>query len=83
MKAIEYIAEILPDGHLSVPDSVIKKFNLKSRSKLRISIFPIKNDSKALARFCGKWQEDRRADDIIKDIYKSRSQNSRSGRIKF
>jgi hypothetical protein len=41
MEIYEYIAEILPDGHLSIPDAILKKLNLKSYSKLRISILPI------------------------------------------
>lgn len=83
METFEYIAEILPDGHLSVPDAIIKSLNLKSHSKLRISILPIETEKKNLTRFCGKWQDDRGANKIIEDIYKSRSKNNRSERIKL
>ena len=83
METIEYIAEVLPDGNLSVPDAIIKKLNLKSHSKLRISILPLETSKKGMSRFCGKWQDDREAEKIIEDIYKSRNQNTRSERIKL
>ncbi len=83
METFEYIAEILPDGHLAIPEAIIKKLNLKSHSKLRISILPIETTKKGLTRFSGKWQDDRDADKIVKDIYKSRNKNTRSERIKL
>ena len=36
MKAYEYYAEILPDGHLSLPDDLRAK--LKSDSKVRVML---------------------------------------------
>jgi len=36
MKAYEYYAEILPDGHLSVPDHLREK--LKQDSKVRVML---------------------------------------------
>ncbi len=36
MKAYEYYAEILPDGHLSIPDDLREK--LKSDSKVRVML---------------------------------------------
>lgn len=83
LETFEYIAEILPDGHLSIPKAIIKKLNLKSHSKLRISILPIETSKKGLARFSGKWQDDREADKIVEDIYKSRSNNTRSESTKL
>jgi len=83
LETFEYIAEILPDGHLSIPEFITKKLKLKSHSKLRISIFPIVPKKKNLSRFCGIWQDDRDADEIIKDIYDSRSKNTRSERVKL
>ena len=83
METFEYIAEILPDGHLSIPEAIIKKLDLKSHSKLRISILPIVTKKKGLTRFSGKWQDDQEANKIVEDIYKSRSNNTRSERIKL
>lgn len=36
MKAYEYLAEILPDGHLSVPENLIGK--LFGESKIRVML---------------------------------------------
>ena len=83
METFEYIAEILPDGHLPIPEVIIKKLKLKSHSKLHISIFPIETKKKGLLRFSGKWQDDRDADTIVEDIYESRSKNKRSERVKL
>lgn len=83
MKTIEYIAEVLPDGHLSIPEAIIKKLNLKAHTRLRILIFPAGDEKKGLIRFCGKWQDNREADDIVTDIYQARRKNIRSERAKL
>ena len=83
METYEYIAEMLPDGHLSIPESIIKGLKLKSHSKLRISILPVDVKKKNLTRFFGKWQDDRDANEIVKDIYESRAKNMRSERVKL
>ena len=36
MKAYEYYAEVLPDGHLSLPDALKEK--LKADSKIRVML---------------------------------------------
>jgi hypothetical protein len=36
--AIEYVTSVLPDGHIVVPTEVIKRFNLKTVSKMRVII---------------------------------------------
>jgi len=83
LKNLEYIAEILPDGHLSIPEAISKKLNLKSHTKYRISILPIDTKKKSLGRFSGKWQDERDAEEIIKDVYQSRNKNTRSESIKL
>jgi len=83
LETFEYIAEILPDGHLSIPKTVIKKFNLKSHTKLHISILLIESKKKDLTNFCGKWNNDREAKKIVEDIYKFRDKNTRSEIIKL
>lgn len=57
-----------------------KKMKTKTNATHRVvSIKP--NESKNnLSRFCGKWKDDREADDIIADIYKDRTENNCSGR---
>ena len=81
MEIFEYFTEIRPDGYLAVPEDVIKKINLKSHSKLRISILPIETKKKGLICFSGKWQEDRDAKEIVEDLYNSRNKNTRSQSI--
>jgi len=38
MRAYEYLAEILPDGHLSIPDDL--KDKLTGESKIRVMLLP-------------------------------------------
>lgn len=38
MKAEEYIAEVMPDGHLSLPESIAKILRLAPRNKVRVII---------------------------------------------
>jgi excisionase family DNA binding protein len=40
-----------------------------------------KRKKKELAYFCGKWQDERDADDIVAEIYADRLNNTRSERI--
>lgn len=37
-KSVEYLAELLPDGHLSLPDDIRKKLKRMSAKKVRVSI---------------------------------------------
>ena len=82
MEKIEYIAEVLPDGHLSLPENIIKKLKLKAHSKLRVQIQPQEKSKRGLARFCGQWQDDN-VEDIVADIYDSRDKNARSENVKL
>ena len=38
MKVVEYIGEVLPDGHLSLPDEIQKELGLSPHSSVRITI---------------------------------------------
>ena len=38
MKVIEYIGEVLPDGHLSLPDEIQKKLGLSPHSSVKVTI---------------------------------------------
>ncbi len=73
----EYIAKVLPDGHLSLPQKLASRLGLKVNSKIRILIIP-DNEIDGLTRFCGKWQDESEAEDIISEIYSGREQNTRS-----
>ena len=43
MKAYEYLAEILPDGHLSIPENL--KDKLSGESKVRVMLLLEEEDS--------------------------------------
>jgi len=47
------------------------------------SLKSIDRKRKDLTYFSGKWQDNRTADEIIKDIYDSRRSNTRSERVKL
>ncbi len=55
LKTEEYIAEVMPDGHLSLPEKVAERLNLKLQSRVRVIIkkseenFSDKAKRKALA----------------------------------
>ena len=38
MKVIEYIGEVLPDGHLSLPDEIQKELGLSPHSSVKVTI---------------------------------------------
>ncbi len=38
MKTEEYIAEVMPDGHLSLPEKVVKGLGLEPYAKVRVII---------------------------------------------
>jgi hypothetical protein len=38
LKTEEYIAEVMPDGHLSLPETVTKELDLKPHAKVRVTI---------------------------------------------
>ena len=81
MKAITCNAELTPDGQLILPPEVVKQLNVKRKAKRRIIIFNEKESKKSLSEFCGKWQDQRDADEIISEIYADREKNCRSDRF--
>ena len=83
MEKIEYIAEVLPDGHLTLPENIIKQLKLKTHSKLRVQIQPEKKTKQGLSQFCGQWQDDGDGENIVNDLYNSRDKNIRSETVKL
>ncbi len=85
MKTINCEAELLPDGHLVLPPEVMKQMKVRSHknknTKKRIIIFTDEARPHRLSRFCGKWQGDSDADDIIAEIRSDREKNARSDEI--
>jgi len=73
LKTFEYVAKVLPDGHLPVPDNVARKLRLEPDSELRVSLFVVETPKKGLARLRGKWKDDRNMEGVA---------GAESGRIK-
>jgi len=83
MKTIQCTVEVFPDGCMILPEDIVRKMNIKMKSRLRILILNEEKPENNLNRFCGKWQDDKDAEDIISDIYKNRKNNFRSDRIEL
>ena len=66
------IVEVLEDGKLALPNDTVAALDLKLGSRIRIVILIEDTVDHELERFCGAWQDDCDADDIIADIYASR-----------
>ena len=79
MKAVEYTTNLSENGTFLLPKKILQKLNAVKNSKIRVVLLyenePDKND---LTKFCGKWQDKRNADTIIKEIYADRDKNIRS-----
>ena len=54
MKAIEYQAEILSDGHLSCPEELKKRLHLSSGSVVKVSISSLEQGR--IIKLKGIWQ---------------------------
>lgn len=81
MLNVEYEAKVLPDGHLSCPESIKEKLRLSNGTEVKVIIMIEEIPPafyKSLARtekktgFCGVWQDDREAEEIVQDIYSNR-----------
>ena len=76
MQAIEYITEMSPNGKFQLPLEFLKKFHLDKKLKVKVLLlFDERKERKDINRFCGKWQDDRDANEIISEIYESRERN--------
>lgn len=56
MKAIKYIAKVLPDGHLSLPEEIKEKMKLSANSKVKVILEIESQREKAIEAF-GAWSE--------------------------
>jgi len=87
MKTINCEAEVLPDGHLLLPPEVAVQIKIKPNSDNKRRIIILNDDEKTepnrLSRFCGKWEDERDADEIIADIMEGRRSNIRSDKVDF
>lgn len=78
---IEYPARILPDGHISCPENIKNKLKMLNGTEFKVIInveeesftpFILLEKSEEKTGLCGIWQDDRDAEEIIKDIYSHR-----------
>ena len=56
MKAINYIAKVLPDGHLSLPEDIKKEMGLIVNSTVKITLEKKIRKDEAIRAF-GVWSE--------------------------
>ncbi len=56
MKAIEYIAKVLPDGHLSLPEEIREKMGLAANSRVKVVLEREAQKEKAIEAF-GTWSD--------------------------
>jgi len=79
MKAFEYTTNISENGVLLLPKEILQELNVMKNSKIKVVLlYEDEPDKKDLTRFCGKWQDKRDANAIIKGIYADRDKNIRS-----
>lgn len=82
-KIATFMGEFLKDGHLSVPEKVVKVLSLKSGSKVRAVIETEKFDKDGFLSLFGIWKG--KADEeinIYKEILKERDSFGR-GEVKL
>jgi bifunctional DNA-binding transcriptional regulator/antitoxin component of YhaV-PrlF toxin-antitoxin module len=56
MKAMTYIAKVLPDGHLSLPEEIKEKMGLTANTRVKVVVEREAQREKALEAF-GTWAE--------------------------
>lgn len=78
-----FTAELLGDGHLSIPEKVVKALSLKKGEKVKAVIEAEKFDKDGFLRLSGIWK-DKSEDDIgiYNKIIKER-ESFRRGEVKF
>ncbi|MDA3917971.1 MAG: hypothetical protein PF690_13505 [Deltaproteobacteria bacterium] len=68
MKAVEYTTTISEKGVLPLPKEILQELNIMKNSKIKVVLlYEGEPGKKDLARFCGKWQDERDAHTIIKE----------------
>ncbi len=56
-KRVAYTGEYLNDGHLSVPDKIVKLLSLNKGAKVRISIESCRFNKEAFLKLFGIWRD--------------------------
>ena len=85
MKTVKYTTTILSDGHLFIPEDVKKELELDNNSIVKVVIakeegIKAKSTEEFLKLF-GTWEDERDADEIIKEIYETRIPSKRESEL--
>ena len=72
MKAIKYIAKVLPDGHLSLPEEIKEKMGLAANSRVKVVLEREVQREKEIEAF-GAWSERRDIKDGVEYVEKMRA----------
>ena len=79
MNAIEFVTTFPTQGQLAIPEEILRQIHVKTHSPVRVLIlYEEQTDRKGLSRFCGAWQDDRDAEELVAEIYADRQQNTRT-----
>ncbi|MBI3988327.1 MAG: hypothetical protein HY347_01785 [candidate division NC10 bacterium] len=78
-------SELLEDGHLSLPEELVRKLNLRKGDRVKASIAVERPGSKynraKFVTFCGLWaNRDKKDLEVFREIYWERVQFGREGR---
>jgi len=72
MDAIKYIAKVLPDGHLSLPEEIKEKMGLTANSRVKVVLEIEAQRDKAIEAF-GAWSERSDIKDGVEYVEKMRA----------
>lgn len=76
MKVIEYTTDLSPEGHFTLPPAMLQQIDFPQSQKVRVLIiYEEVPPKRTLARFGGRWQDQRSADEIVAALYAEREQN--------
>lgn len=82
MNAIEFVTTFPTQGQLAIPEEIFRQIRMKTHSPVRVLIlYEEETDRQGLSRFCGAWQDDRDAEEIVAEIYADRQHNTRAERM--
>ena len=81
MKTAKYIAKVLPDGHLSLPEEIREKMGLVANSRVKVVLEREIQREKAIEAF-GAWSERSDIKDGVEYVEKVRARwDKRTARI--
>lgn len=84
MKAFEYITELSLDGQFTLPPALIYTIHLQAPTRVRILVLCEEpSPVGALARFAGRWQDTRSAEEIVMELRADRDNNRRSDTLQW